>query len=545
MAALGVAGACWREIEPTLNRCRVVLMGMSEPRRHSPRTWLFAAALAVALSALVAGSVALPGRPEARAAALTDSPNVVVIQTDDQDPASFKRRIMPHTWKLLVKHGTRFARGFDASALCCPSRASLLTGQYPHNHGVFSDHPGYPSLVNKPSTLPAWLHAAGYRTAHIGKFLNGYDAFTEKLGKPAPGWSTWDTMVKPFGYYDYKLSLDGNLKRFGTDPKDYLDDVLTRHAAQFVDDATRRQKPFYLELDYWGPHSGRGVDPQCGEQAPDPAPRDVHTFDDEPLPRPPSFNEEDVSDKPHFIQLLPRLSDRQRKTIKYAHRCRLAALQDVDRGVRHIYRQVKAAHELDDTVFVYYTDNGELEGQHRVVLKKAVPYEEAMKTPYVIRLPRNLLAGGTAVHRIGEPVSNIDLAPTFLDLADAQPCTADGDCRTVDGRSLLPALRGNTTGLDGRAILVEGGHGSRECKYRTIRTHDDVYTEYARTFDPNTGQCTPADATEHYDLNADPFELQNLYPSKDPQTQLTEQQLAARLHSLQHCAGRNGPDACE
>jgi N-acetylglucosamine-6-sulfatase len=522
-------------------------MGMTERRVNSPRPWFWAAVLAVVLAVLTAASVSLGGHPgSARAATSSDAPNIVVIQTDDQDPRSFKRRIMPRTWKLLVQHGTRFARGFDASALCCPSRASLLTGDYPHNHGVFSDHPGYGALTNKSSTLPSWLAAAGYRTAHIGKFLNGYDAYTNKLGKPPPGWSTWETMVKPFGYYDYRLSLNGNVKSFGTRPKDYLTDVLTRHAVRFVDDASRSAKPFYLELDYWGPHSGRGIDPECGRQAPDPAPRDLHAFDNEPVPRSPSFNERDVSDKPHFIQEMPRLTRRDVKTIKTANRCRLASLQSVDRGVRRVYREVKASHDLSDTVFVYFTDNGELLGEHRVVLKKAIPYEEAMKTPYVIRLPSKLLAGGTAEHRIGQPVSNIDLAPTFLDLASAQPCSSKaGDCRTVDGRSLLPALRGNMSGLDGRAVLVEGGHGERQCKYRTIRTHDDVYTEYGKVFDPKTGQCTPTNATEHYDLTKDPFELENLFPSKDPQTQLTEQQLAARLHSLQHCSGRNGPDACE
>ena len=158
-------------------------------------------------------------------------PNVVLIQSDDQTTRQFNGRIMPKTMRLLTRPGTRFSDYVVTTSQCCPSRASLLTGQYAHNHGVVSNNKGYPALIDKGNVLPVWLQQAGYNTIHVGKFLNGYWRFADRPADVAPGWSDWRSVTGGrFGYYDYFLSRNGTWNHFGTRDRDYITRVLTGNA---------------------------------------------------------------------------------------------------------------------------------------------------------------------------------------------------------------------------------------------------------------------------------------------------------------------------
>src|SRR4051794_21510390 len=174
-------------------------------------------------------------------------PNVVVIQADDQTVAQFTRRVMPNTFKLLVDHGTTFKDYIATTALCCPSRASLITGQYAHNHGVFAnggDKGGYQALGDKGNVLPVWLERAGYNTIHLGKFLNGYWKVGDDPAAVGPGWDDWQTLInKEDAYYDYDLSNNGQVVHYGDKPSDYVTRVLERKAVRAIHDYSKVNAP--------------------------------------------------------------------------------------------------------------------------------------------------------------------------------------------------------------------------------------------------------------------------------------------------------------
>jgi N-acetylglucosamine-6-sulfatase len=203
--------------------------------------------------------------------------NVVVIVTDDQDLGTYTDRFMPRTRRLLVDHGTDFTQAVVSTPQCCPSRAQLLTGQYAHNNGVTSNDPGYPLLRHKRSILPAWLRRAGYRTIHIGKFLNGYGE-SEGL-KKAPGWDRWLTLAAA-SYSDPSFSINGSLRRY----QRYLTGILSRMSVRAVKRYSPRRRPFYLQVDHYAPHvDPYAVDERCGAVTV-PAPRDRDLFRDQAAP---------------------------------------------------------------------------------------------------------------------------------------------------------------------------------------------------------------------------------------------------------------------
>ncbi len=262
----------------------------------------------------------------------------MVIETDDQTLKSM--RVMRNVNALIGDRGARFRRSFVNYSLCCPSRATFLTGQYMHNHGVFDNsapNGGFDRFqaLHGNNHLAVWLRRAGYYTAMIGKYLNGYG--TRRL--VPRGWSEWRAMTSQW-VYDYTLNENGKLVDYGTDPADFKQDVLTRKAVGLVNRRAPQAQPFFLWLTYTAPHSG-GPDPNpnpptnCKGSA-KPAPRHAHAFDSEPLPRPPNFNEADVSDKPAEIRDRPRLSADRIAHIQRRYRCRLESLLSVDEGVKKV-----------------------------------------------------------------------------------------------------------------------------------------------------------------------------------------------------------------
>ena len=506
-----------------------------------PRRAGLAAGAALACAVAAAWAPAAPDRAVAKA---PQRPNVVLVVTDDQAASTLRPETMPNLLELVRPNATMFADTIVTTPLCCPSRASMLTGQYAHNHGVLRND--YRLLRDKRNTLPKWLGRAGYRTIHIGKYLNVYRKARGPEARPAPGWDVWQTIQEPNTYYDYALSVNGRKVRYGSEPRDYLTDVLNRRAARVTRREARRKRPFFLQLDHWAPHDdsrGGGLGPcsQGGDAVP--APRDVGSFATEPLPEPPSFNEADVSDKPSFIQSQPPV-DRGR--VEQNYRCALESLPAVDRGIAKLHRALRKTGELHKTVFVFVSDNGYYYGEHRLRFK-VDPYEEGLLVPLLISIPRKLSGGEPGPATVAEPVANIDLAPTILELARAAPCRRGNDCRTMDGRSLAPLLRGDLTGWpQDRALAVEytgRNTGFSSCSYRGIRITDELFVEH--TLNPNftTGECEPRLEGEHYDIGADPFQLQNLYPAEAGTPAAARQAvLSERLASLQACAGVLGRD---
>jgi len=504
-------------------------------------------ALAVTLvpAALAATALLSP------AAAAAGRPNVVLIQADDQTAREFTGKVMPKTMNLLTRPGTRFTDYIATTSQCCPSRASLLTGQYAHNHGVLSNNRGYPGLVDKDNVLPVWLQQAGYNTIHVGKFLNGYARFADRPADVAPGWTDWRTVVGGrFGYYSYFLSRNGKWSHFGHRDSDYVTRVLTRNAVSAIRHYARRQAPFYLQLDQHAPHTSGGKEPgRCsgkGIRAAKPDPLDVDAFRKTPLRHPPSFNEKHMSDKPKFLRNVPRINHATRTKIRGHWRCALASLVGIDRSVATVYHAVKRAGELHNTVFIYTSDNGLFYGEHRLARGKVLPYEEALRLPLVIDLP----PGYPRVRRLKEPVANIDLAPTILDLANAQPCPPAGECRTMDGRSLMPLFTDTGQWPDDRGLLTEYQARApgryQTCQFDGIRTRSSIYVEHHSVVDdPRDPTCHDTLEVERYNLIRDPFELRNLChggeiancPANAKQAALQE-----RLEPLSRCAGIAGRD---
>jgi arylsulfatase A-like enzyme len=459
-------------------------------------------------------------------------PNIVVVVTDDQALSTVLPESMPHLFNQIRPRGTTFDRYSVTTPLCCPSRAGYMTGTYGHNNGVLRNH--YPDLREKKNVLASWLQRAGYTTAHIGKFLNDYEK--GKLGPAAvaPGWDKWFTELEKRRYYNWKASKNGKVVRFGNDDNDHVTSVTTDYAVRWAKQLSKKKDPFYLQVDYYAPHVSTGRDKRCGS-APVPEPRDERRFDDHSLPTPPSFNEADVSDKPQDIRERPQLTLDDRATIERRYRCTLESVFGVDRGMGKIFNALKRRKELNDTVFVYTSDNGYFYGEHRIVKGKPDPYDENLRMPLTIVVPPKYLGGADPVPVSSAPVANIDLAPTLMDLARGKPCRRRGVCRTFDGRSLMPILDGEGGFPNDRAIGIE----IEGCQYRGVRQGDYVYIEHS---DMENGECVRTD-TELYDLSKDPWQLDNLFPA--PPLSPTSN-VIQRMHDLtvrlEDCSGIEGRD---
>lgn len=505
------------------------------------RAWFPLLAICVAVLLSFVGGSSSQADGEAAGAEAAPQPNVVVVMTDDQETSSYRREVMPRTTRLIARGGTTFTDYVVSTPLCCPSRAVALTGQYAHNNGVFTNRPGYGDLLAKESTLPTWLDAAGYHTAHFGKFLHGFEETAPKPTASAPGFDEWHSMLRPYGYFDFDLASNGAREKYRG--SDYLSTVLTSKAVATIQQNAGEPDPLFLSVNYWAPH-GTARSPGSCDRAPAPKPGDEDLFEDEELPRPPSFNERDVSDKPSFIQERPRLTRDEKRKLEHRYRCTLASLREVDRGVGDMYKALEATGEADNTVFVFTSDNGYYFGEHRLV-GKSLPYEEGLRVPFSIRLP--LGEGGVGqVRRVNESVANVDLVPTILELAGADPCLPDGSCRTLDGRSLTPLTRGEPGWPEGRAILLESRRNALDgesCRYSGLRTTQTLYVEHASVLDRRTGDCKRSSEGERYDLQQDPYELENLFPADTSEGRHTERELSRRLDALESCAGIDGRDA--
>ncbi|HRI99006.1 MAG TPA: sulfatase, partial [Nocardioides sp.] len=437
-----------------------------------------------------------------------DRPNIVLILTDDMIKSDL--RYMPITRRVLGRAGVTFDQALSPHPLCCPARAAILTGQYAQNNGVKSNQAPYDYEALRPGTaLPVWLHRAEYRTAFTGKYLNG---FTSR-GPRQPGWDYWDATMK--NVYAYTPFATAQNKPEPTWHRNInITDYTNHRVTGLIDQWAPQRKPFFIWASYVAPH-GRIVD-GAGHSSSKAYPPErflsKFTHAQSPSLRDPAFDETAVSDKNAFVRgekVIPR------EKINDVFRSRVRALQAVDEGVGRIVARLRAHHELDNTYLFFTSDNGFLLGEHRL-LTKNVPYAQSIGVP--------MLARGPGIPR-GEHRSQralmIDLAPTFADIANAQPLV------TQDGASLLPTLERDQPLRE--TVLIQAGptrQGEAAAGWWWRGVTTDPYT-YAHFF---------AEGFEElYDHTVDPAETDNL--AGDPAYAEILAELRRRTDLLGLCAG--------
>ena len=477
-------------------------------------------AAAAALAALVAAIGTLNAGGDAAAAGPGDPPNVVVVLTDDQDAASLK--VMKGVKRKLGNRGATFKNAFAVYPLCCPSRATLLTGQYPHNHGVLNNGgpDGGVNAFDESVTLATALEEAGYRTGYFGKYLNGYPALARDDPENAipPGWNRWFGMVDA-GQYEWSINANGNLRKYGREPRDYQTDVLRKLGADFIHQRSGRNKPpFFLMVGTNAPHGEKGR--KFADRNPRPAKRHVGTFESLRVPDVPSFNEADVSDKPPFLRV-PRIKGKGRRELRDRYRGRLESLLSVDEMVTGLLAELRRRNELRNTLFIFTSDNGFLLGEHRLERKRLL-YEESAQVPLVMRGP-GVNRGADRKQLVG----NIDLAPTIYDATGVNPPNS----LEPDGVSLLNVVD-DPGAFVNRDLLLENFHiGSNDGVGKAIRTPEAILIEQR------------VDGTTHhelYDLDPDssgydPYELENQY--ENPKYSGLRADLEDRLDEVRNCQG--------
>jgi N-acetylglucosamine-6-sulfatase len=468
---------------------------------RAPRSGYWRLLLAAMLSCLFVSITTSERQPLAQE--VNRRPNVLFILTDDQDPESLAR--MANVKSHLVHKGTRFINAFVTTPECCPSRVSFMRGQYVHNHGVLSNmgpKGGYDRFIElglQRSTVATWLHDAGYATFYAGKFMNGYVG----ARYVPPGWDKWYAFSSGVDQ-NYTVNENGALKTY-TQDQQHETYYLRDRAEAFIRNH-KRGAPWFAWVSTHAPHGPQTI-----------APKFRHSYDDAKMPRPPSYNEANVSDKPKWIRNNPRLDsncstdegqlDCHQQAVK-EWRDRQEALKSVDVMANDLIKALVQTNQMDRTYIVFASDNGYLLYRHRAP-GKAAPYEESQGIPFVVRGPG--VQRGVVSDKL---VANIDLAPTIAEWAGIQPPGY------VDGRSLVPILEGTATSLRQR-LLFELSLGYRH--YSGVRTADgETYVEY------ESGE------KENYDLRTDPWQLKSGHADRENAQRIGE--LSARLSELKTCA---------
>lgn len=474
-------------------------------------------------------------------------PNIVFVLTDDLDAAAIQ--YMPKLKSLITDQGETFKNYFVSMSLCCPSRTATLRGQYGHNTQILGNMPPsggferFYELGEEKSTIATWLQGAGYRTMLAGKYLNGYPTRNNLMYIP-PGWTEWYSAMKGNAYSEFNYTLNENGKQvaYGNKPEDYGTDVYVGKSVDFIQRSAKEGKPFFVYFAPYAPHA-----PYT------PAPRHSKLFLDLKVPRTPNYNEADVSDKPNYIRNRPLLNNRQINSIDNDYRMRLQSLQAVDEGIEKIVNTLKANGQFDNTYIFFTSDNGYHMGNHRQLTGKIAPYDEELRVTMIVRGP-GVPAGKTFEQLVG----NIDLAPTWADLAGAP--AAD----FVDGRSLVPFLRDQAPQQWRQVFGIENG------VFETVQTRaratptPNTSAELLEPPDEDTSQVArlspvqqaalgvPAfrgirgpsfsyveyitGEKEYYDLAMDPYQLQNLAGKADPKLLA---QYSARVKDLMTCKAAN------
>ncbi len=418
-------------------------------------------------------------------------PNIILMLTDDQTPSLAEA--MPSV-QALAARGATFTHAYYNDPLCEPSRAAILTGQYAQNTGVLTnDWSDFAASGASTRSVALALHAAGYRTALIGKYVNGYPG---KAGIQ-PGWDRWMATIGA-AYFGGKVEDQGKVRPLA--PTDYQTDVLGAAAVDFVRQATADGVPFFLYLALHAPHVA--AQPPARYAGSDPGVQ---------VPRTPSFSEADVSDKPAYVRAKRPLSASEILNLDSVYANMARSLLAADEWLSTLESALADAGQLENTYVVVASDNGWMSGQHRIRGAKGLPYEESLRMPLYAAGP-GVAPGSTVAALVG----NADLAPTFAEWGGTvMPAP-------IDGRSFASLLAAPPPAWrQAYPITYRQGTAGTQPGWRGLRTDNYAYVEYA------TGE------RELYDMTADPYQLTNIAATADP-TLLA--QLAQRTADLAACS---------
>lgn len=466
--------------------------------------------------------------------------NIVFILVDDMETSMMQ--FMPKTNLQLGQRGATFSNFYVSTSLCCPSRASILRGQYMHNTQITGNKlpqggfDKFNQLGLENSTIAVWLQQAGYNTALYGKYLNEYPGMQTSTYIP-PGWTDWAVPVagNPYRNFHYTLNENGKLVEYYDAPEDYATDVISQKATTFIENNVSTNTPYFLFISVFAPHTPS-----------DAAPRHTNLFLDLELPRPPSFDEADNSDKSQSYNELDLLSEKEIEKMEVLYQKRAQSVQAVDELVDDVIKKLESLDQINNTYIVFTSDNGYHMGQHRLIQGKNTHFEEDILVPFLIRGP-----GIEENQEISFLSGNVDIAPTFAEVAGVVPPDF------VDGRSLLPLLTNNSVSNWRGAYLLERG-GIEETAF---------YSDANASLSLSTGILEPADYinkanytwpfaspyvglrteqycyveyelgdVELYDMVADPYQLNNLIRTADSGL---INQLHNWLNLLRECKGQS------
>ncbi len=489
---------------------------------------------------LVSGCGMKKSQPEIVVLPKENRPNIVFVLVDDLDLKLNSIDYMKNLQELMVAQGTTLDDFLVSTPVCCPSRSTILRGQYTHNHQVYNNTEPNGSFVkfketgNGDSTLGVWLQAAGYRTALMGKFLNGYPYSDDRLYIP-PGWSEWVSPAKktPYGGYDYVLNENGSLVAYSPEKVNYFTDVLSLKANDFIQRAAADDVPFFIYIAPFAPHAPAT-----------PAYRHIDLFPSVTVPITPSFNEADVSDKPGNMSFNPLLSSGQILILNQRYRQRILSLQAVDEMMAELIKTLEQTGQLDNTYIIFTSDNGFHLGQHRLFEGKSHLYEEDITVPFIVRGP-GIPEGRSVADTLA---GNVDIASTISDWAGVVPPSF------VDGTSFASTLiSGSVNSTDQRqAYLLEvySGTDPDDVEVLVNKPSDNILQSTFRFPSNGTQPLTPvysglrtnqykyveyADGfVELYDLLEDPYELENIAGSANKQ--LLEN-FSSQLKDMSTCGG--------
>jgi N-acetylglucosamine-6-sulfatase len=487
--------------------------------------------LAPAPQVLAAEPSAPPRDPGVRedVGAAQGHPNVLVIETDDMRWDDI--RWMPSVRHLLRDKGLSFENSFAPYPLCCPSRSSFLTGQYTHNHHVYSHREPYGfAAFDDHRTIATVLQAAGYQTALVGKYLNGYGEQPLSTGEPSlhyvpPGWDEWyagsdhlwdfsdpNYLGGTYSYDKLVQNINGEIQAF---PGRYSTDVLAEQTRRLITGFTEARAPWFLWWTPVAPHHGlpqepddplptRRLDGHFSEWETPGRPDWVKGWFDDRISHgsgtPPSRSAEaNTRDKPGYLRKLPELTSAERDATTEVTRQRAESLFALDRQIRRTVAHLRRLGQLENTVIMFTSDNGYYLGEHRKRTGKTTLHEPSLRVPLII-------TGPDVPHgRRHDPVTTVDLAPTIASYAGTTMPNADGT-------SILETIRAGDQGWQ-RPIITEAmlrfgryAHehqlGPQPLDARGLRLGRWKLTRYS------TGEV------ELYDLRTDPLELKNLHRAR-------------------------------